>query len=75
MTRWRCSLLFNIFFLNSLIIIYVGNEIKGGILFPESIISARGPDVAADEAYPYDVELTRWVREEPKNDRKFSNQA
>ena len=45
----------------------MGNKIKGEIRFPESIISARGPDVAADEAYPYNVELTRRVREEPIN--------
>ena len=42
-----------------------GKNGTGEIWFPESIISARGPDVAADEAYPNDVELTRRVREEP----------
>ena len=70
----RCYLLFSIFLLNSVIIIYVGKTApeRFGSLNPS--ISARGPDVAADEAYPYDVELTRRVREEPSNGKKFSKQ-
>ena len=67
-------MLFNIFFLNSVIIIYLGKKAPERF-GSHKANSARGPDVATDEAYPYDVELTRGVREKPKKEKKFSKQA